>query len=45
MIWCNNIDAVNVMRHRLVEEWHGKSRDNRSSRGLRLASMAVSTER
>ena len=45
MIWYNNIDAVNAMRHRLVEEWHGKSRDDRTSRGLRLAAMADSTQR
>lgn len=45
MIWYNNYDAVNAMRHRLVEDWHGKPRGDRRSRGLRLAARDESVER
>ena len=38
MIWYNNYDAVIAMRDRLVEDWQGKQRNDRHSRGLRLAS-------
>ncbi len=39
MIWYNNYDAVQAMRHRLVENWQGKPRGDRRSRGLRLVAQ------